>query len=138
MAVAKRTTGKYLYEETIAGKAVLYISYKVADGSNADYVWPYFIKDYALYELDDPCGKPCAVDDAEFEDISEYLWIEDLRTSSYTSSFTSFEELAKFVVEAKVECLLDENEGDWTALAIGNRYKVTIFNGPKKIYEETI
>ena len=139
MAVAQRTTGKYLYEETIANKAVLYISYKVADGSNAKYAWPFLIKDHAYYSVDENWDEPGAIDDASFENCFRYfdgnnLWIEDLRTLS----FTSFEELAEYLVKDFVEGKLQEFEGDLTALAIGNRYTVTIFDGPNKIYEKTI
>ena len=138
MAVARRTTGKYRYEETIADKAVLYISYKVAGGYFTDYAWPFFIKDYALYFCPDNWGEPKEVNNAKFKLWVKYsdLWIADIRHLS----FTSFEELSNYLVKEHVVRWQGPDKGDPTALAIGNRYTVTIFNvnDPNKIYEKTI
>ena len=69
-----------------------------------------------------------------FEDIDDYdSWIENI-----SDEYDSFQHLSESLVNIFVEARLDEFEGDTSALAIDNKYTVTIIVDKEKVYEETI
>ena len=113
-------------------RAHLFLSFKPYEGG--DYAYLFLIDNNKLYATDENLDTPEIPSSDYFEDIDDYeCWIEDI-----SDEYQSFKQLSESLVNDFVEARLDEFEGDTSALAIDNKYTVTIFVDKEKVYEETI
>ena len=113
-------------------RAHLFLSFKPYEGD--DYAFLFLIDDNQLYATDENLDTPEIPLSDYFEDIDDYeCWIENI-----SDEYQSFKQLSESLVNDFVEARLDEYDGDSSALAIDNKYTVTIFVDKEKVYEETI
>lgn len=113
-------------------KALLFLSFKPYEGD--DYAYLFLIDNNQLYATDENLNTPEIPSSDYFEDIDDYdSWMENI-----SDEYDSFQHLSESLVNIFVEARLDEFEGDTSALAIDNKYTVTIIVDKEKVYEETI
>ena len=113
-------------------RALLFLSFKPYEGD--DYAYLFLIDENQLYATDENLNTPEIPLSDYFEDIDDYeCWIENI-----SDEYQSFKQLSESLVNDFVEARLDEYDGDSSALAIDNKYTVTIFVDKEKVYEETI
>lgn len=113
-------------------RALLFLSYKSCEES--DYAFLFLIDKNKLYATNENYNTPEIPSCDYFEELDDFeCWTENI-----SKEYQSFKQLSESLVDDFTDARLEEFEGDRSALAIDNKYTVTIFVDKEKVYEETI
>jgi hypothetical protein len=113
-------------------RALLFLSYKSCEES--DYAFLFLIDKNKLYATNENYNTPEIPSCDYFEELDDFeCWTENI-----SKEYQSFKQLSESLVDDFTDARLDEYDGDSSALAIDNKYTVTIFVDKEKVYEETI